>query len=75
MKKSNYDIKTNPRPISEKDIEKHMNFDNALETYSHWVYRHPWYRFQRHSNRNYRIVLYIILFAVIAGLVLMEVFK
>jgi len=71
VKKNNYDIKTNPRPISEKDIEKHMSFDKALETYSHWVYKKPWYRFQRHNSRNYKIVLYIILAAVIAMLMLM----
>jgi hypothetical protein len=73
VKKSNYDIKTNPRPISEKDIEKHMNFDKALDTYTHWAYRHPWHKFQRHSFRNYKIVMYIILIAVVVALVLMEI--
>jgi hypothetical protein len=72
VKKSKYDIKTKPLSLSDKDIEKHMDFDKTYAHYSHWAYRKPWHRFQRHAHKNYRIVLYLILIAVIAALVLME---
>ncbi|MFZ9847752.1 MAG: hypothetical protein ACO3EE_06315 [Flavobacteriales bacterium] len=74
MKTTKYDIKIDSKPISEKDIEKHMNFDKTYEAYTHWTYRHPWYRFQRHANKNRKILLWIILIAVIAALVIMESF-
>lgn len=72
MKTTKYDIKTDPQPLSEKDIEKHMDFDKTYEAYTHWAYRHPWHRFQRHASKNGKIILYIILIAVVAALVIME---
>ena len=49
-----------------------MDFKGAYKAYTHKVYRTPWSRFQRHSSKNKKVSMFIILIIVIGTLVLIE---
>ena len=49
-----------------------MDFKGAYKAYTHKVYRTPWSKFQRHSPKNKRTSMFIILIIVIGTLVFIE---
>lgn len=67
-----YTIKINPKKPNKKEIREKMDFKGAYKAYTHKVYRTPWSRFQRHSSKNKKVSMFIILIIVIGTLVLIE---
>jgi hypothetical protein len=67
-----YTIKINPKKPNKKEIKERMDFKGAYKAYTHKVYRTPWSRFQRHSSKNKKVSMFIILIIVIGTLVLIE---
>tara|TARA_Y100000739_G_C20580676_1_gene452644 strand:+ start:1443 stop:1751 length:309 start_codon:yes stop_codon:yes gene_type:complete len=67
-----YNIKINPKKPNKEEIRKKMDFKGAYKSYTHKVYRTPWSRFQRHSSKNRKISMFVILIIVIGTLVLLE---
>lgn len=61
-----YQININPKKPSKEEIRKKMDFEGAYKSYTSWIYRTPWHRFQRHAGKNRKISMMILLFAVIA---------
>jgi hypothetical protein len=67
-----YTIKVNPKIPSSGEIQKKMNFEGAYKAYTHKAYRTPWARFQRHSPKNRKASMFIILTIVVGTLVFLE---
>ncbi|MBI35068.1 MAG: hypothetical protein CMP67_06860 [Flavobacteriales bacterium] len=67
-----YNIKLNPKKPNKEEIRKKMDFKGAYKAYSHKVYRTPWYSFQRHSSKNRKVSMFIILICVVGALVFIE---
>lgn len=67
-----YNIKVNPRKPNKDDIRQKMDFEGAFKTYTHKAYRTPWYRFQRHSSKNRKVSMFVILTIVVSVLVFLE---
>jgi len=67
-----YTIKINPKKPNKKEIREKMDFKGAYKSYTHKVYRTPWSRFQRHSSKNRKVSMFIILIFVIGTLMLLE---
>ena len=67
-----YNIKLNPTKPSKEEIRKKMDFEGAYKAYTHKAYRTPWSRFQRHSSKNRKISMFIILTIVVGALVFLE---
>ena len=67
-----YTIKINPKKPNKKEIREKMDFKGAYKAYTHKVYRTPWSRFQRHSSKNRKVSMFIILIIVIGTLVFIE---
>ena len=73
MKDNNkYKININPETPSKESIKKRMDFKNAHNSYSHWIYRTPWHTFQHYASKNKKTTMMILLFAVIAMLIVMD---
>ena len=64
-KENKYNIKVNPKVPSSKEIQKKMNFEGAYKAYTHKAYRTPWAKFQRHSPKNRKASMFIILALVV----------
>lgn len=77
MKEEQQKYKVNFKKSADKkvDAQKHKNFDQVYEQYTHWIYRHPWSRFQFHKSKNRKIALYILLIGIVAALVIAEYVK
>lgn len=71
-KENKYNIKVNPKVPSSKEIQKKMNFEGAYKAYTHKAYRTPWARFQRHSPKNRKASMFIILAFVVGTVVFLE---
>lgn len=69
---SKYDIHINPKKPTKEAIRKKMDFEGAYKSYTHWTYRTPWHRFQRHSGRNRKTTMFIILIIIVAALLAIE---
>lgn len=67
-----YTIKVNPKIPSSGEIQKKMNFEKAYKSYTHKAYRTPWAKFQRHSPKNRKASMFIILIMVVGTLVFLE---
>jgi hypothetical protein len=70
--KDKYKININPKAPSKERIKERMDFSNAYQSYTHWIYRTPWHTFQHYASKNKKITMMIILFAVIAMLIVMD---
>ena len=70
--KDKYKININPKTPSKDSIKERMDFNNAYQSYTHWIYRTPWHAFQFYASKNKKISMMIILFAVIAMLIVMD---
>jgi len=67
-----YKININPETPSKESIKKRMDFNNAYNSYSHWIYRTPWHTFQHYASRNKKITMMLILFAVVAMVLVID---
>ena len=67
-----YTIKIDPKKPNKKEIREKMDFKGAYKAYTHKVYRTPWSRFQRHSSKNRKVSMFIILIIVVGTLVFIE---
>tara|TARA_Y100000589_G_scaffold3897_2_gene3478 strand:- start:12497 stop:12805 length:309 start_codon:yes stop_codon:yes gene_type:complete len=67
-----YTIKINPKKPDKNEIREKMDFDAAYKAYTHKVYRTPWNKFQRHSPKNRKVSMFIILIIVVGTLMLIE---
>tara|TARA_B100000767_G_C19664741_1_gene492576 strand:+ start:622 stop:927 length:306 start_codon:yes stop_codon:yes gene_type:complete len=67
-----YNIKVNPRKPNKDDIRQKMDFEGAFKAYIHKAYRTPWSRFQRHSSKNRKVSMFVILTIVVSVLVFLE---
>ena len=67
-----YNVKVNPPKPSKENIRGKMDFEGAYKTYTHKAYRTPWSRFQRHSSKNKKVSMFIILTIVVGTLVFLE---
>jgi hypothetical protein len=72
MSEEKYNIKINPKKPKKEGIRNRMDFNSAYETYTHKVYRTPWNKFQRHSSKNRKTSMFIILMIVVGSLVFIE---
>lgn len=70
--KDKYKVNINPKTPSKESIKKRMDFKNAYNSYTHWIYRTPWHAFQYHASKNKKITMMIILFAIIAMLIVID---
>lgn len=69
---NNYNVKRNPPHPSKDEIKGKMDFNKTYEAYTHKAYRSSRARFDRHSFKNRKTMLYIILAIVIGLLVFTE---
>ena len=67
-----YSIKINPQKPNKKEIRDKMDFKGAYKAYTHKVYRTPWSMFERHSSKNRKGSMFIILIIVVGTLVFIE---
>lgn len=67
-----YNIKLNPKQPSKEDIRKKMDFEGAYDTYVHKAYRSSRSGFNRHSFKNRKTSMFIILAIVIGTLMFIE---
>lgn len=67
-----YNIKVNPKKPSKEDIRKKMDFEGAYTAYTHKAYRSSRSGFNRHSFKNRKTSMFIILAIVIGTLVFLE---
>lgn len=70
--KKKYNIKFNPKKPTKQEIRDKMDFKKVYMAYTHKVYRSPRNIFQRHSSKNRKISMFIILIIVVGTLVLIE---
>lgn len=70
--KDKYKININPKTPSKESIKERMDFSDAHQAYTHWIYRTPWHTFQHYASKNKKITMMIILFAVIAMLMVID---
>lgn len=67
-----YNIHINPKKPSKEDIRKKMDFEGAYKSYTHWIYRTPWHRFQRHASKNRKTTMMIFLLLIVALVFVLE---
>ncbi len=67
-----FNIKVNPKKPSKEEIRKKMDFEGAYTAYTHKAYRSSRAGFNRHSFRNRKTSMFIILAIVIGVLVFVE---
>lgn len=67
-----YNIKINSPKPNKEAIRNKMDFEGAFKAYTHKVYRTPWARFQRHSSKNRKASMFIILMIIVGTLVFLE---
>lgn len=67
-----FNIKVNPKKPSKEEIRKKMDFEGAYAAYTHKAYRSSRAGFNRHSFRNRKTSMFIILAIVIGVLVFIE---
>ena len=70
--KDKYKININPKTPSKESIKERMDFSDAHQSYTHWIYRTPWHTFQHYASKNKKITMMIILFAVVAMLIVID---
>ena len=67
-----FNIKLNPKKPSKEEIRKKMDFESAYTAYTHKAYRSSRAGFNRHSFKNRKTSMFIILTFVIGVLVFVE---
>lgn len=67
-----FNIKVNPKKPSKEEIQKKMDFEGAYNAYTHKAYRSSRAGFNRHSFKNRKTSMFIILAIVIGVLVFVE---